>query len=54
MCILTIDYKSGFQEVSAETDAVDNCCGIVVITLWGQQMYAMYALLFHFPSILSN
>ena len=31
--------------MSAETDAVDSLCGIVAITLSGQQMYAIYALL---------
>lgn len=48
----TIDHKLGFQEVLAETDDVDNCSGIVAMTLWGQWTYAMYALLFHLPSIL--
>ena len=27
---------SGFQGVSAEISTVDNCCGIVAMTLWGQ------------------
>ena len=44
---------SVFQELSAETDAVDNCW-IVVITLWGQWTYAIYALLFHYCSVLIN
>ena len=40
--------------MSAETDAVDNLCRIVAITLSGQRMYAMYALLFHLPRVLIN
>ena len=40
--------------MSAETDAVDNLCGIVTVTLSGQQMYAMYALLFYLPRVLNN
>ena len=38
--------------MSAETDAVESYCGIVVMTLSGQWTYAMYALLFHLPSVL--
>ena len=29
----TINHKSGFQEVSPETDAVDKHCGTVAMTL---------------------
>ena len=50
----TVHHKSGFQEVLAETDAVESRCGIVAMTLSGQWMYAIYALLFHFPSVLIN
>lgn len=35
--------------MSAETDAVDNCCGIVAMR---QRMYAMYALVFHLLNVL--
>ena len=38
----------------AETDAVESRCGIVAMTLSGQWTYAMYALLFHLPSVLIN
>ena len=48
----TVNHKSGFQEVSAETDAVDKCCGTVAMTLCGQRAYVIYALLFHRPSVL--
>ena len=50
----TVHHKSGFQEVMAETDAVESHCGIVVMTLSGQWMYAMYVLLLHLPSVLIN
>ena len=50
-CVITVHHKSGFQEVLAETDAVESLCGIVAMTLSGQLMYAMYALLFHLPSV---
>lgn len=38
--------------MSAETDVVDKHCRIVVMTLQGEWMYAMYALLFYLPSVL--
>ena len=53
-CVNTVHHKLGFQEVLAETDAVESRCGIVVMTLSGQWMYAMYVLLFHLPSVLIN
>ena len=53
-CVNTVHHKSGFQDVLAETDAVERRCGIVAMTLSGQWMYAMYALLFHLPSVLIN
>ena len=38
----------------AETNTVESRCGIVAITFSGQWTCAMYALLFHLPSVLIN
>ena len=53
-CVNAVHHKSGFQEVLAETDAVESFYGIIAMTLSGQWTYAMYALLFHHPSVLIN
>ena len=51
----TTVHKSGFQEVSAETDAVDSLCGIVAITLSGSGcMPYMHYILFHLPRVIFN
>ena len=40
--------------MSAETDAVESHCGILMVTLLRQRMHAMYVLLFYLPSALIN